>query len=206
MRHFNYLLFDLGGIIVDWDGIRPLVELTGGRLSAEDARRFWLESEWVRAFEAGRCGADEYARGVVAELSLEIEPRKFLELFATWDRGTLPGSMELLRGLAPKYPLACLSNNNPIHWEMHRKAGVLEPFQRLFASFETGFVKPDRESFQHVVDQLNVAPETILFFDDNRECTDAAGKLGIVARLTKGPVAVSAALAELGINPDLTID
>ena len=47
------ILFDLGGVLVDWDGTTPLVEFTQGRLSREGARRFWLESPQVRRLETG---------------------------------------------------------------------------------------------------------------------------------------------------------
>lgn len=199
MKQFDYILFDLGGVIVAWDGIAPLIELTDKRLTAEDARRFWLESKWVRAFEAGKCSSDEYARGAIEELGISLSPGEFIERFESWDRGALPGAQELLNGLAAQYPLACLSNNNPIHWAFHRRMGVLEPFRRLFASFETGLVKPDLEAFLHVIKELGVAPEKILFFDDNPECIDAAAKVGMVARLAKGPEGVREGLRENGI-------
>jgi glucose-1-phosphatase len=47
------LLFDLGGVLVQFDGITPLLGLSENRLSKEEARRFWLGSPSVRAFETG---------------------------------------------------------------------------------------------------------------------------------------------------------
>ncbi|MCE5231545.1 HAD family phosphatase [bacterium] len=199
MNQFRYIVFDLGGVVVDWDGIDTLLELTGDRMTAEGARRFWLESGSVRAFEAGKCGPDEYARGVVKELDLQIAPDEFLAKFESWDRGPLPGALELLHALSKKYPLACLSNNNPIHWAAHRRLGVLEPFQRLFPSFETGFVKPDRDAFLNVIQKLQVPPGSLLFFDDNPECIEAASKTGMTARLAKGVDAVRQGLSGLKI-------
>ncbi|MCK4804567.1 MAG: HAD family phosphatase, partial [Spirochaetes bacterium] len=55
------ILFDLGGVLVDWDGKGPLVELSGGKLNKEEARRFWLESILVREFETGRLAPDQFA-------------------------------------------------------------------------------------------------------------------------------------------------
>lgn len=199
MKQFSYLLFDLGGVIVDWNGIEPLRALTGHRLSAEDARRFWLESKAVKAFETGRCDAERFARDAMAELGVKMEARQFIDLFASWERGPFPGAPELLRSLAPRHRLACLSNNNPIHWEMHRRAGVLDCFQRLFASFQTGLVKPEPEVFLHVIRSLGVAPETILFFDDTPECVAGAAHLGLTARLAREPAGVQTALRDFGI-------
>ena len=38
------ILFDFGGVLVEWDGVRPLLELTDSRISEEQARLFWLDS------------------------------------------------------------------------------------------------------------------------------------------------------------------
>ena len=36
------ILFDLGGVLVEFDGIAPLIALSGNKLDKEGARRFWL--------------------------------------------------------------------------------------------------------------------------------------------------------------------
>jgi FMN phosphatase YigB (HAD superfamily) len=41
------ILFDLGGVLVDWDGISPLIDLTDVTTTPEQARRFWLEFLWA---------------------------------------------------------------------------------------------------------------------------------------------------------------
>ena len=34
------IVFDLNGVLVDWDGISPLIALSKGTLSEEQSRRF----------------------------------------------------------------------------------------------------------------------------------------------------------------------
>lgn len=79
----SVILFDLGGVLVEWDGIEPLKKLSGGRLTREVARRFWLESPWVKKIETGRCSPQEFAVGVIEELSLSLNPDGFLEQFVS---------------------------------------------------------------------------------------------------------------------------
>ena len=74
----SVILFDLGGVLVEWDGIEPLKKLSGGRLTTEMARRFWLESPWVNKFETGRCRPHEFAVGVIEELGFLLSPMSFL--------------------------------------------------------------------------------------------------------------------------------
>ena len=106
---FRVILFDLGGVLVEFDGIAPLIALSGNRLDKEGARRFWLTSPSVRQLETGKCGADEFARSAVAELGLTMAPDVFLRQFVSWDRGPMDGALSLLDALKPRFLLACLS-------------------------------------------------------------------------------------------------
>ncbi|MBI5685154.1 MAG: HAD family phosphatase [Verrucomicrobia bacterium] len=197
------ILFDLGGVLVEFDGIAPLIALSGNRLDKEGARRFWLTSPSVREFETGRCGAEDFARRAVAELGLTMATDVFLRQFVSWDRGPMDGALSLLDALKPRFLLACLSNNNELHWNRLRKETKLpEKFHRCYLSQEIGLMKPDRESFAHVVRDLGAEPARILFFDDNPECVDAARQLGFTTRRARGVGEVKAALAELGLHHD----
>ncbi len=194
------ILFDIGGVLVNWDGIAPLIQLTNGRLTPEQARKFWLDSPWVRKFEAGLCGASDFASGVLEELHLSMSPDEFLKRFISWDRGPLPGAIELLGELAPKIILACLSNNNELHWrKLLQEPGFLEHFKYRFVSFEIHKVKPDPEVFEYVLARLPAPPAEILFLDDNIECVEAARKWKVQAVQTRGVAEVRALLKKLNL-------
>ena len=103
------ILFDLNGVLVDWDGISPLITLSKGTLDEEQARRFYLESPWVKKFDMGLCSKNDFASGVVDELNLETPPEEFLEQFITWHGSIFPGTSKLLERLRNRFILACLS-------------------------------------------------------------------------------------------------
>lgn len=199
MNKADLLLFDLGGVFVEWDGIGPLRQISGRPMSPEDARRFWLESPWVRLFEAGRCTSHEFADGVISELEIKMEREAFLAEFVSWDRGPLPGAVDLLKILRERWPLACLSNNNELHWQIlqdHHQ--ITQYFKYAFASHEIGAVKPDREIFEYVLENTGLQSSQILFFDDNPECVKAARVCGLQARQALGPGQVRDHLLDLG--------
>jgi HAD superfamily hydrolase (TIGR01509 family) len=199
-ERFEVVLFDLGGVLVEFDGITPLLALSGDRLTREQARRFWLLSNAVRRFETGQCKGGEFAAAAVSELNLGVAPDVFLREFVSWDRGPMPGALELLDLLKPRFFLACLSNNNELHWRrLREETALLEKFHRCFASHEIGHMKPDREAFDHVVRELGVVPGRILFLDDNPECVDGARAAGLAACRACGVDAVRAALASFGM-------
>ncbi len=200
-RKPDVLLFDLGGVLVHWQGNEPLVRLSTRPLSLEDARLFWLRSPWVRRFERGRCSPLEFAEGAIEELSLDVSPPGFLEEFLSWDRGPFPESLELLDALRDRFRLACLSNNNELHWQKIRDTyGFGSRFHHVYLSHEIGEMKPDHRAFEHVLADLAVPAGRILFFDDNPECVAAASELGLIARQVRGVDEVKAVLRRIGVN------
>jgi len=195
------ILFDLGGVLVDWDGISPLIDFSEGALSKEQARRYWLESPWVKKFETGLCSEDDFASGVVDELKLVISPEEFLEQFITWNRGLFPGTSELLERLRNRFILACLSNNNELHWKsLTEKTDLVEWLDHIFLSFEMGVMKPAKEAFQYVIDKIGYPPQKIVFFDDSYEYIDAANDLGFQAYQVLGLKSVYSTLNALEIT------
>ena len=194
----SVILFDLGGVLVDWDGVESLKKLSGGRLTTEMARRFWLESPSVNKFDTGRCTPQEFAVGVIEELNLSLDADDFLLQFESWDRGLLPGALGLLEKLRSRFVLACLSNNNELHWAALRdKDGLDKQFDYCFISHEIGVIKPSEEAFLYVLKKIGRKAEEILFFDDNQECIDTAGKLGMSAFCISGVKGVESVLKKM---------
>jgi glucose-1-phosphatase len=196
----SVILFDLGEVLVEWDGIEPLKKLSDGRLTTEMARRFWLESPWVNKFETGRCRPHEFAAGVIKELNLSLAADEFLPQFVSWDRGLLPGALDLLERLRSQFLLVCLSNNNELHWTPLRdKAGLDKRFDYCFISHEMGVMKPSEEAFLLVLKRVRKKAEEFLFFDDNQECIQTACNLGMSAFCVRGITGVEYVLKKMGV-------
>jgi HAD superfamily hydrolase (TIGR01509 family) len=195
----SVIVFDLGGVLVEWDGIEPLKKLSDGRLTRDMARRFWLESPWAKKFETGRCTPREFAVGVIEELNLLLSPDEFIRQFLSWDRGPLPGALDLLDRLRLHFLLVCLSNNNELHWPLLRdKTGLDRKFDYCFISHEMGLMKPDEKAFLHVIKKVGRRPEEFLFFDDNQECIETAFKLGMSAFCVQGVTGIESVLQKIG--------
>ena len=195
------IVFDLNGVLVDWDGISPLISLAEGTLSEEQARRFYLESPWVKKFDMGLCSKNDFAAGVVDELKLETSPEEFLEQFITWHGSIFPGLSKLLDRLRNRFILACLSNNNELHWKyLTEKTDLAEKFDHIFLSFEMGLIKPAKEAFEHVIHITGYFAEDILFLDDNQEHVATARGLGFQACRISGVDGVVSVLRSLKIK------
>lgn len=195
------VLFDLGGVLVNWDGARALKELLGDRFSPEAARRFWLESPAVRGFESGRATPEEFSRKAVEELKLSMSPDEWFREFFSWDRGPFPGAKQLLVSLKSECELGCLSNNNELHWRQIRDDwGFGEFFRYQYLSHEIGMMKPDPGIFEYVARDIKEPAERILYLDDNPECVEAALKVGFRAARAVGMIEVRQVLSRAGLS------
>jgi putative hydrolase of the HAD superfamily len=200
------ILFDLGGVLVEWNGTEELMKLVGQDCSRNMAERFWIHSPAVRRFESGLCTAREFGQEAVAELDLDLEPEEWLRLFLSWDRGPLPGAIELLTAVGKSHVLGCLSNNNELHWGRVRdKHRFDQLFQHHYLSHEIGLCKPDPRIFQYVLNDLGRAPETVLYMDDSAEIVSTAQQLGFRAFRTRGINEVRQALVREGLFEGLQL-
>jgi HAD superfamily hydrolase (TIGR01509 family) len=193
------VLFDLGGVLIEPGGIGPMRELSGIG-SDEEVWARWLSCRWVRSFEAGRCSAEAFAAGVVADWRLGVTPDWFLEAFGTWPRGPYPGAAELVDQVRTSVPVGCLSNTNAYQWRAHYAGTPLvDAFDHRFLSFELGMVKPDRAIFEVVAGRLPVARDRVLFLDDNAANVDAAADSGFATVRVQGLDQTRSALTTAGV-------
>jgi glucose-1-phosphatase len=198
---YRVILFDLGGVLVDVEGVAAFQRMLGRPLSQEEVWQRWLTaSAWVSTFESGQCTPEAFAAGIVAEWGLTVTAEAFLNDFRGWPKRLFPGVRELLALLAPHCTLACLSNTNSVHWPHIRDTlGLSGLLHRYYLSHEIGHLKPTRTAFEHVLADLGCAPHCVVFLDDNQPNVDAAQAVGIQAYRTVGIAEVQTALRSLGL-------
>lgn len=194
------VLFDVGGVLVEVAGIERLRQWTNQKRSDEDIWALWLQSRAARAFESGRMCAAEFARELIAELELPVEPEQLLDDFPMWISHVLPGARELLGDVSRGVRRGTLSNSNPLHWtRIMDEMGLGTFFDTHFASHVTGRTKPDLDAFEHALESLDCSPGAIVFIDDNQLNVDAARRVGIHAHRTLGPLDAREVLDRYGL-------
>jgi HAD superfamily hydrolase (TIGR01509 family) len=60
-------------------------------------------------------------------------------------------------------------------------------FEKVYYSWQTGFVKPDVRYFELVLNENNLKPEECIFFDDSEKNVAVAQSLGIESHLFSTP-------------------
>jgi len=196
----RWVLFDLGGVLVEIGGVVATITAAQGLDSSEDPWEAWLKSPAVWDWETGVTSNEEFAERIVSELQLSVSPSEFLADCSTWVLGTFAEIPEILSVLRGRVGLACLSNTNPLHWPIiQHDLRLHEALDRCFLSYQLGMGKPDPATFLHVAAELGCDAAEILFIDDNRLNIQGAREAGFAAEQAFGGEAVRAVLEKKGL-------
>jgi putative hydrolase of the HAD superfamily len=195
----EFVLFDLGGVLIDPGGLGRMRELSGA-VSEDEVLARWLSCRWVRRMEGGRCTPEEFAAGLIEDWGLDLVPDVFLAEFSSWPGPPYPGALDFVAEVRTQVPIGFLSNTNAVHWDANYEgAPITDAFEHRFLSFKLGMVKPDREIFDAVAARLPVRRERVLFLDDIVVNVDAARAAGFQARHVRRVDGARTALVEAGV-------
>ena len=182
------LLFDFGGVLIEFAGPKELGAHVRWPSTPEVILKRWTECPHTDEFERGKLSPVEWAERFIRDWDVNLKPEEFLTKFTTWSRRVLPGAKELLEQLRGRYRLAALSNSNELHWERNtNELRIIELFEFAIASHEVGLCKPDPQIYKIAIDRAKVSsPDAIVFFDDLAANVEAAKSVGMRAFQVRG--------------------
>jgi len=195
----RWLLFDLGGVLMDWAGPRELPAYLPALVDA-DLRLRMAGCAATDAFERGAITPEAFAERFVRDWQVRLAPDDFLEHYVAWLRGLYPGAEELLARLGMRYRLACLSNTNILHWERSEAMRWLQrTLDVALSSHELKLRKPQPEIFAAALERLGCAATEVAYFDDLPANVAAARAAGFDAHHVDGFAALEQCIRDLGL-------
>ena len=191
-------MFDVGGVLLDWDP-RHLYR----KLISDPA-----EMEWFLANVCTPQWHEEHDRGLSTAEScaaLAEEWPQYAGLILAWSErgeemvaGPLPDGVRLLRQVIGS-GLPCYGLTN-MEAETYPKRAARYDFLRCFTGTVVsgceGMAKPDREIYELLLRRFGLDAATTLFVDDSPANVAAAADVGMEAMVYSGPEPV---LARLGL-------
>jgi 2-haloacid dehalogenase len=196
------VVFDLGGVLIDWDPrylFRAL--FTGDDAAMERFLADVCSPAWNARQDEGRPFAE-----AVASLALEHpEQRELIEAY--WRRWpeTLGDAIEPTVAILAELrqaglPTYALSNWSAETFPLARpRYPFLEWFEAIVISGEVRAAKPDERIFRHLLERHDLVPEKTVFIDDSAANVRAAAALGLIAVQFEGAAALRRELAALGL-------
>lgn len=187
------LIFDLGGVLVDFAPDRTLTEFAMlANRSVAEVTAIYTRHPCFYAFETGRIGEEEFRDSVRSIFNLETSNA---EIDRCWNAMLVRIPKEkllLLNRLKKYFSVIALSNTNSIHLAYINDSilagGNLDTyFHHAHYSHLLGMRKPDREIYEYVRNTHSLVPAQTFFMDDNNQNVLAAKALGIQALLIEHP-------------------
>jgi 2-haloacid dehalogenase len=196
------VVFDLGGVLIDWDPRYLYRSLFDGDEAAMD--RFLATvctPEWNRGQDAGRPWSEAIAT-LVAE-----HPEHADLIHAFWDRwpetlgDAIAPTVDVLADLhAARVPLYALSNWSAETFPIARpRYPFLDWFDGIVISGDVGAAKPDRRIYDALIERHDLDPASLAFVDDVPANVAAAEQLGMLGLTFTSATALRRNLAALGL-------
>lgn len=202
MSKIEWVLFDLGGVLVEVDQpkiFQALAESCSISAAEIETRLKSAIHVWNPFIEQEFTPA-ELARLVNGLLGSSLPDHAVADAFNAELGSTISSTAMLLPELRQKVQIGCLSNTNSIHWDRLLSAyEFMGHFDRRFASQILGCAKPKSEIYEKVETLLAAPPRSILFFDDRQENVEAAARRGWVAKLYSSHEGLMSDLASSGL-------
>jgi 2-haloacid dehalogenase len=193
------IVFDLGGVLLDWDPrhlYRTLFD------DEADMERFLSEvctMEWHHAHDLGVPPTQTIPPLV------EAHP-EYAEMIRAWRsedmlKGPINETVDILRSLkATGVPLYALTNMERETYPGRRERfDFLRWFDGTVVSGFEGVAKPDRRVFELLLDRFGLTPETTLLIDDSAKNVAAAREVGMQAIEFESPAQLRQHLADAGL-------
>jgi 2-haloacid dehalogenase len=198
----DIVIFDLGGVLIDWDPRHLYRRLfDGDEAAVEDFLANVCTAEWNREQDAGRPFAEAEAEAAARH------PDK-LELIQAWSRnfhemipGAIDGTVAILDELRRRrVPLYALTNWSAETFSLQpSRFDFLGWFDGIVVSGREKLIKPDARIFQVLLDRYAIDPARAVFIDDVAANAGAAAALGIHPIHFTGADALRHELAALGL-------
>lgn len=173
------IVFDLGGVVVDWSPRRVFDEYPGDKeLPRSLFERGFFQSTWA-----------EFDRGVISQEKMIEEMSRFtnrpfsecLEFvdYIKYSLVDIPKTIDLIKSLSVEgYRLYCLSNMSIEFYDYLKVRDVFTYFDGQIISALEKVIKPDPEIYRRLLERYSLEPEETLFIDDLEKNIQAAGELG----------------------------
>jgi len=178
----NWIIFDLGGVIVPESNDR-IEKGISTKLKIDRGEFLQIKKKHENDLTTGKITLLEFYSIFFNIMGENIEANNLVtehvnlyeQYSSKWDKSIL----DLIINLKKKYKIACLTNTEFEIAQYNKGKGLFEYFDKSFISSDIGLKKPDQNIFEFVLKDLNCNPKNLLFIDDKIENVIAAKNLGI---------------------------
>jgi 2-haloacid dehalogenase len=198
----NTIIFDLGGVLVDWNPAYVFDKLIEDETKRKQFFAEICTSEWNEEQDAGRSLRE------ATQLLVDQHPewQEYIEAYyGRWEEmlgGPIHDTVEIFRELkkSNRYKLYALTNwSGELFPIALQKYDFLHWFDGRLVSGDEKTRKPFPEFYQRLVDRFNINKAEALFIDDNLRNVEAAIEFGLPSIRFESPAQLKQELQKRNI-------
>lgn len=195
------VVFDLGGVLIDWNPRYLYRTLIPDERAMEDFLAKVCNGAWNERQDGGRTIAEAEAELLEKHPQHEGLIRAFYGQFDRMMAGAIQGTVAVLEELDGRgVPLYALTNwSRETFHHARRRFDFLDRFRGIVVSGELGMMKPDARIFGHLTRTHGLEAADCVFVDDSPKNVAGAKAAGLHAIHFTGPEALRAALLGYGL-------
>lgn len=203
MNHYDTVIFDLGGVLIDWNPRHLYRQIFSDEAEMEHFLAEVCHSAWNKEQDRGHPFAEAVAARIADYPQYEAQIRSYHERWSEMLRGPIEANVAVLEDLRqrPDINLYAITNWSAETFPVaQERFAFLEYFQDTVVSGDLKLVKPDAAIYQVLLDrQPDIVPERAIFIDDTYENVVGAEALGIHGIHLTPETDLRAELAGLGV-------
>jgi 2-haloacid dehalogenase len=179
MNNINTIIFDFGGVLIDWN---PRYMYRDEFEESSEMEHFLSNvctDDWNLQQDKGRSLAEGTR---VLQDKFPAHVAKIQLYYDQWEKmikGDIPQNVTVLRILKEKYKVYGLTNWSaetfPIVFERY---SFFKLFDGIVISGEEKMIKPDKKIFELMLERYHLEAKNSLFIDDNKNNIQAAKEMG----------------------------
>ena len=202
MNKFNTIIFDLGGVLIDWNPRKVYRTV----FKTEEEINWFFENictnDWNENQDAGYPIAKATEEKIAQHPEWEKEIKAFYGRWVEMLGGPIQGTVDIFNQLKqnPTYKFYALTN-----WSAETFPIALDRFDFLqwfdgrLVSGEEKTRKPFPDFYQKLIEKFSIDPSRAIFIDDNLRNVKAGESLGLQGIHFTDPADLKIKLIELGM-------
>lgn len=175
------LIFDIGGVLIGFRVFEMLADYGLDRESSERVANEVFDEQYWSEFDRGTINFEEIKEFYKNKYPEDAEHIEYFLVNCELIKINRPKVWEYVIKLKSMgYRIYLLSNYSEKLLKMHTAdIPFMDDVDGKVISYQVHSVKPEEDIYKILLNKYNLNPENCVFFDDRKDNTDAAAKLGI---------------------------
>lgn len=182
MAQIKCILFDIGGVLVDWH-MSWITKEISDRFEIPEQKIIDAFNNYLEQLDSGKIEEPDFWKLVADYTDSSLLQNNSESLWDTYFRKNAKPNQkvkDLSIALQKNgFTIGIISNIEKVTHNVVEDWNMLEHFEHKFMSYQIGYSKPDSRIYQHVIKHLPFEEHEMLFIDDKISNVESAQDCGI---------------------------